>query len=196
MNRRVYTLLLWVPVLFAVVLLGCNNDPCKDVDCQNGGDCINGRCFCPDGFSGELCEESNPCDTIDCENGGTCVDGICECECGYSGLTCSDHITDPFTGIFTASRVCGGVSELYSVTISKANTDCEGMIISNFYNTGSSATAEVTLSSFAIMPVQSFDIYTVTNGSLSVNNQVVTITFDIEDNLGNSESCVITCNRN
>jgi hypothetical protein len=31
-------------------------DDCDDIDCLNGGVCINGTCDCPDGFSGPRCE--------------------------------------------------------------------------------------------------------------------------------------------
>jgi hypothetical protein len=32
-------------------------DPCASVRCANGGNCIDGRCFCPDGFTGPRCEQ-------------------------------------------------------------------------------------------------------------------------------------------
>ena len=32
------------------------NDPCKDVKCQNGGTCKNGKCICPSGYEGDNCE--------------------------------------------------------------------------------------------------------------------------------------------
>lgn len=197
-NRKTTLLLVWVPLLLAMIVLGCNSDPCKDLDCQNGGQCLNGRCFCPDGFSGDECENLEPCDTIDCLNNGTCENGVCDCPCGFSGLTCAEHITDPFVGIYTASRVCDNGSDLYSITVTKATTTCDGIILSNFYNTGSSATGEVSLTGFAIMRVQSFDIYTVTNGSISANSAtgVLTISFDIADNAGNSESCTTTLTPN
>jgi len=41
-------------VLLLSVLSGCR-DVCKDVQCKNGGTCIDGSCNCPDGYSGPDC---------------------------------------------------------------------------------------------------------------------------------------------
>jgi hypothetical protein len=39
------------------VLSSCEPDPCKDVVCQNGGNCdLDGNCVCPSGFQGTNCE--------------------------------------------------------------------------------------------------------------------------------------------
>lgn len=45
----------------ALVLVGGNackkdEDPCKDVTCQNGGTCDEGECICPTGYEGTNCE--------------------------------------------------------------------------------------------------------------------------------------------
>lgn len=44
--------------LTAVLLLfaACGGDPCKDVSCQNGGDCLEGTCECPPEYEGNLCQ--------------------------------------------------------------------------------------------------------------------------------------------
>lgn len=34
-----------------------NTDPCKDVKCQNGGTCKDGKCACVFGYEGEKCEK-------------------------------------------------------------------------------------------------------------------------------------------
>lgn len=39
-----------------IILAGCGKDPCKEIVCQNGGDCLEGDCECPPEFEGKLCE--------------------------------------------------------------------------------------------------------------------------------------------
>ena len=49
----------------------CNNT------CQNNGSCHAGVCYCPDGFTGDSCE--NMTCPVGCENGGTCLsNGTCQ----------------------------------------------------------------------------------------------------------------------
>lgn len=43
-------------LLLMMLGLSCGEDLCEDLLCQNGGDCLEGICDCPDGFVGELCE--------------------------------------------------------------------------------------------------------------------------------------------
>lgn len=31
-------------------------DPCKSIECLNGGQCVNGRCECPPGYTGDRCQ--------------------------------------------------------------------------------------------------------------------------------------------
>ena len=45
-------------ITFTLFLSACSEDnPCNDIQCQNDGICIDGKCDCPDGFEGELCQE-------------------------------------------------------------------------------------------------------------------------------------------
>lgn len=48
-------LLLLTLVLGMAFLQACN-DECDDVNCSNGGTCVEGTCACLDGFSGTNCE--------------------------------------------------------------------------------------------------------------------------------------------
>lgn len=48
---------IWKLLLFCgLVFFSCAKDPCEEVSCQNGGNCIDGICECPDGFEGPFCE--------------------------------------------------------------------------------------------------------------------------------------------
>lgn len=43
----------------AATISSCNQqDDCDDLNCQNGGECVNGECECPDGYAGPNCEIS------------------------------------------------------------------------------------------------------------------------------------------
>ncbi len=43
-------------VLICVSLLGaCKKNPCKGVNCENGGFCNDGSCLCPAGYEGNDC---------------------------------------------------------------------------------------------------------------------------------------------
>lgn len=51
-----------VPLILIIGWVGCQKDPCKDINCQNGGICFEGSCLCPDGFNGPNCETSTIAD--------------------------------------------------------------------------------------------------------------------------------------
>ena len=54
----------FITICFSITLIltSCSkSDPCEGIVCKNGGTCIEGKCQCPDGFEGTLCEtESLP----------------------------------------------------------------------------------------------------------------------------------------
>src|ERR1043165_3643326 len=45
-------------IAFVTVMFfnACTSDPCKDVICQNGGNCSSGTCVCTAGYEGTNCE--------------------------------------------------------------------------------------------------------------------------------------------
>ncbi len=50
------SLRLYLIVLTTLSILSGCGDKCNDVDCQNGGTCIDGTCSCPDGYTGSDCQ--------------------------------------------------------------------------------------------------------------------------------------------
>ena len=60
----------------------CETDICEDFKCENGGICtidesdpenLKPKCYCIDGFAGEICDIPSVCFNGDpCQNGGEC----------------------------------------------------------------------------------------------------------------------------
>ena len=95
-------------LIFALVtmVVSCKKDkpidPCENTICQNGGNCVDGACNCPTGFTGANCQTvvaTDPCEGVTCYNGGTCISGVCSCPPGFSGANCQ-----------TYTNLCAGVT--------------------------------------------------------------------------------------
>ena len=68
------------------------NDCSCSNKCLNSGTCSNGKCNCPDGWTGSTCQTKQgniPCPN-NCSNNGTCDSntGKCKCNIGYNGVNC------------------------------------------------------------------------------------------------------------
>ena len=48
-------LILVLFVAFFATLQSCDN--CRNLDCLNGGECVDGRCECAEGYQGETCQQ-------------------------------------------------------------------------------------------------------------------------------------------
>lgn len=88
--------------ILLILLLGifttCENDPCKEVNCSNGGTCVDGDCICKVGYSGSNCEYyTDLCANINCQNGGECIEGNCDCLTGFAGENCQNELAPPGT---------------------------------------------------------------------------------------------------
>jgi len=119
--------------LFFIALLlglfiGCEPDPCEGVEC-GPGDCVDGNCDCPDGFSGVNCEIEE-CFGVDCVNGdcdhqtrtcncylnyygegcnilcvnGEFVNGNCNCSEGFEGVACETESRCRFIGWWSCDQ--------------------------------------------------------------------------------------------
>jgi hypothetical protein len=119
--------LFFLSLLFGL-FIGCEPDPCDDVECGPGA-CVEGICDCPDGFSGVNCE-IELCYGVDCGNGhcdpqtekcncdpyyygegcdilcvnGEFSNGVCNCSEGYEGLTCETESRCRFMGWWGAEK--------------------------------------------------------------------------------------------
>ncbi|MEM9548403.1 MAG: hypothetical protein AAGA77_20635 [Bacteroidota bacterium] len=75
MKNRIFT----ISVLITLLMHSCADDPCKDINCLNGGLCIEGSCDCPEGFVGAFCEQKDVCLGVTCPYDGECMEGSCIC---------------------------------------------------------------------------------------------------------------------
>lgn len=114
----------------------CNSDKCKNVDCRNGGSCADGKCTCPTGFKGDMCEAlAEFCDMNQCLNGGTCTGNACSCTTGYEGVTCEVESRTKFINGYVCLDVVTGnmVSFQYNTQII-AGDQLTQVKITNFSN--------------------------------------------------------------
>lgn len=57
-------------------------------NCNGNGDCLDGKCFCKDGWSGILCQIET-CPSM-CSGHGVCLSNrSCKCDLGYNGKNCA-----------------------------------------------------------------------------------------------------------
>ncbi|XP_051892780.1 tenascin-like isoform X7 [Pristis pectinata] len=68
----------------------CTEPECP-ANCNDRGTCIDGKCVCEAGFTGEDCSIEDSC-LNDCSDQGRCINGVCQCFEGYTGKDCSQEV--------------------------------------------------------------------------------------------------------
>lgn len=187
-------------LLLLSVLFSCTPDPCKDVNCQNGGTCIEGECACPAGYTGDNCEILIvDCGAVTCTNGGVCVDGSCVCPNGYDGIDCANVSRTKVIGNYDIVRSCAvGSTVSWSAALEEVPgniaqfqfTDFAGSFLELIYG-------EMTGATTFDIPEQvvsrsNGDTFTLSGeGEYNTSTQVVTLTYTITDGT-DSETCDMT----
>ncbi|XP_061780923.2 lactadherin-like isoform X2 [Nerophis lumbriciformis] len=111
MTEKTKCLFFLLQLCTARLLLGVNGDSCKVNICSNGGTCVTREgdpfiCICPDGFTGETCNEmeTGPCKPNPCKNDGVCSatghsrrgdvfsEYVCKCQPGFEGVHCQNSV--------------------------------------------------------------------------------------------------------
>ncbi|XP_067825690.1 tenascin isoform X7 [Heptranchias perlo] len=68
----------------------CTEPDCPE-NCNERGTCVNGKCLCEQGFTGEDCSIEVSC-LNDCSDQGRCINGVCHCFSGYTGEDCGQEV--------------------------------------------------------------------------------------------------------
>lgn len=68
----------------------CTEPDCP-ANCNDRGQCVDGRCVCEAGYTGDDCGLEDLC-LNDCSDQGRCINGVCHCFEGYTGEDCSHEV--------------------------------------------------------------------------------------------------------
>lgn len=166
-NSVILTVFLTCSCFVLFTYTACNKDRCEAVTCMNGGACAEGKCICPDNYSGTYCTiKSDPCDKLKCQQNATCVDGACFCPVGYQGLHCELLTRDYLVGTYTGIGGCNGDSNTYSVQLIAGAADRE-LILKNVDNSGVDLVCTMTSHNRLVIDTFSKDV--AAEGELDIN---------------------------
>lgn len=177
--------LLLVAVTGAAMLTFSSCDDCKDVTCENGGECVDGTCECAENYYGDACETY-------CVN-GTFESGACTCDAGYEGDGCTVMSRDKFLGSYSVSDACSASgSSSFTITLATSSADHQTVLISNFWGSFvNNVVATVDGDDITIANQEpDSDGYTV-SGTGTYNDGVINVTYSVSDGT-NVDNCTST----
>lgn len=191
---KISSFLTFATLLGLLWFAGCKN-PCKDVNCQNGGQCVDGNCQCADGFYGTQCEKQGvACAGTYCLNGGTCVNNSCNCPPCYAGASCELNNPDHYIGFFTSQELCDGGNYTYQVAIQSTTWDGYDVVIYNLAGISAFAGIQMDGCSFSI-PLQPYGTGNISgSGAITDDGHSINMSYNISFSAG-TEGCVATLTR-
>jgi hypothetical protein len=133
----------------ATLYTSCNQDECKDVVCQNGGTCTEGKCTCVTGYEGANCETKSRDKFV----------GV------YTGTEICSAGTDNYSMTLTANSdaIKLTMQNLYNDNITAT---CTMAAVDSFVFNGSQGA--VTFTGSGRLSTNTLTVrYTLTNGSVS-----------------------------
>lgn len=180
--------------LSILLIIGCRN-PCKDLNCQNGGECVDGTCDCPDGFYGSQCESQGvACGALFCLNGGTCDNNQCNCAPCFAGSSCEMSDADHYIGFYTNQELCDGGSYTYQVAIQSTQLQGYDVVIYNMGGIQDFAGINLEGCSFSI-PLQPYGSGNISgSGAITTDGLSINMSYNLSFG-GGTEGCVATLTR-
>ena len=184
------TVLSLIVAIVAITSIIACQEACDFVECQNGGQCIEGDCHCPDDYRGKYCENwIDPCEEVFCLNDGTCAGGICDCASGYTGDTCQNEIRAIFLGDYNVIHSCTSGSLSYDVNVAE-DTTVTNVLLTNLYNSGYVVSGVVESDSLAIH-TQVFGTGEIT-GTGILEDDILSLSYVVLFGM-NTDSCTAIC---
>ena len=185
-------------LLLLSLLFACNQDDCKSVVCQNGGNCFEGFCDCATGFTGEFCQDTiGTCDTVTCVNGGVCFFGECECPPGWDQPYCDVRTTSKFEGLYEIIETCDSTGiNTFDVFVFQSGSINTRMFFDNLFGWDVLTYAEVIGTYTFFIPTQSFYGGTISgDGSIDPTGSNMFMNYYIDLPGATTISCTATLNR-
>jgi hypothetical protein len=122
------------------------------------------------------------CSGVTCNNGGTCSGGNCTCTTGYKGVHCDTTWNMAIIASYNITETCTPPvsGNTYNSTITASSTTPgSAFIISNFGNSGASATGTIDANGNITIPSQTISGQTLTVSQATLTGNVLTITYTI-----------------
>lgn len=209
--KQVNSLLTIFVIILSLIAVNSCGDPCKDINCNNNGTCVEGDCNCDPGYSGPLCSIQDLCFSVNCNN-GTCVDGTCECDPGYGG-DCTVILRTAYIDTYNAQEICSSdpsFTDNYTAEVKISSSGVQYMYITNLYNHFNASApgayqpedtqVEVIVSTTGIeIPTQywtatGLEDFRVSGTGTILNGVSFTISYTLEDTSpgGGSDNCQVT----